>query len=56
MTPADFPAIDLIPCRREALDGAEFLKAKLFGGRFWDLLALYKGQWHYIQTVKLPTP
>jgi hypothetical protein len=41
----------LIPCRQKALDMASALRVAVNGGgRFHDLLAFYKGQWHYITT------
>ena len=43
---------NLIPCRKVAYDNAEEMKVSLYGEKFNDLLAFYKGQWHYISTIK----
>lgn len=43
---------NLIPIRKLAYENALELKVVLFSNKFWDLLAFYKNQWHYITTIK----
>lgn len=43
---------NLIPCRKVAYENADELKVVLYNGKFWDLLAFYNNQWHYIKTIK----
>ena len=42
----------LISVRKEAYEGASSLRVVLFQDKYWDLLASYKGQEHYITTLK----
>lgn len=43
---------NLVPFRKVAYDNAKDLKVVLYGGRFNDLFAFYKDNWHYIATIK----
>ena len=44
---------NLIPCREEAYKNGSELKIIHSNSRYWDLLSFYKGNWHYITTLKL---
>lgn len=42
----------LIAVRKEAYEGASSLRVVLFQDKYCDLFASYKGQEHYITTLK----
>ena len=44
--------VNLIPCRKIAYEEAMDHKVVLSNDKFWDLLAYFKEQWHYITTIK----
>lgn len=44
---------NLIPCRKIALDDGNDIKIVLNSKRYWDLMSLYRGDWHYITTIKI---
>ena len=43
---------NLIPCRKIAYEEGTDHKVVLSNDKFWDLLAFFKNQWHYITTIK----
>jgi hypothetical protein len=42
----------LISCRKIAYEEGTNHNVVLSNDKFWDLLAFFKDQWHYITTIK----